>query len=78
MPDHYLLNELFTHGGREKYPAAALNWVLAVPNLIHTYIHTYILTYIFHLLEQVIKAGSNIADVDLLVKPKDNKIDRPK
>ena len=42
------------------------------------YIHTYIHTYIFYLLEQVIKAGSNIADVDLLVKPRDNKIDRPK
>ena len=42
MPDHHLLNGLFSHGGREKYPHAALNWVLAVPNLIHTYIHTYI------------------------------------
>ena len=40
MPDHQLLNGLFSHGGREKYPPAALNWVLAVPNLIHTYIHT--------------------------------------
>ena len=46
---------------------------------IRTYINTYIHTYIhFYLLEQVIKAGSNIADVDLLVKPRDNKIDRPK
>ena len=42
--------------------------------LAHTYIHT----YIFHLLEQVKKTGSNIADVDLLVKPRDNKIDSPK
>ena len=41
MPDHHLLNGLFSHGGREKYPPAALNWVLAVPNLIHTYIYTY-------------------------------------
>ena len=40
MPDHHLLNGLFSHGGREKYPPAALNWVLAVPNLIHTYIDT--------------------------------------
>ena len=46
MPDHHLLNGLFSHGGREKYPPAALNWVLAVPNLIHTYIHTYICAYI--------------------------------
>ena len=40
MPNHHLLNGLFSHGGREKYPwpPAALNWVLAVPNLIHTYI----------------------------------------
>ena len=37
MPDHHLLSGLFSHGGREKYPPAALNWVLAVPNLIHTY-----------------------------------------
>ena len=43
MPDHHLLNGLFSHGGREKYPPAALNWVLAVPNLIHTYIYTYTL-----------------------------------
>ena len=42
MPDHHLLNGLFSHGGREKYPPAALDWVLAVRNLIHTYIHTYI------------------------------------
>ena len=42
--------------------------------ILHTYIHT----SIFYLLEQVIKAGSNIADVDLLVKPRDNKTDRPK
>ena len=28
-----------------------------------------------YLLEQVVKAGSNIADVDMLVKPRDNKID---
>ena len=42
MPNHHLLNGLFSHGRREKYPPAALNWVLAVPNLIHTYIHTYI------------------------------------
>ena len=34
--DHHLLNGLFSHGGREKYPPAALGWVLAVPNLIHT------------------------------------------
>ena len=34
MPNHHLLNRLFSHGGREKYPPAALNWVLAVPNLI--------------------------------------------
>ena len=40
MPDHHLLNRLFSHGGREKYPPTALNWVLAVPNLIHTYIYT--------------------------------------
>ena len=46
MPDHHLLNGLFSHGGREKYPPAALNWVLAVPNLIHTYILTYTHTYI--------------------------------
>ena len=46
MPDHHLLNGLFSHGGREKYPPAALNWVLAVPNLIYTYIHIYIYTYI--------------------------------
>ena len=39
MPNHHLLNGLFSHGGREKYPLAALNWVLVVPNLIHTYIH---------------------------------------
>ena len=39
MPDYHLLNGLFSHGEREKYPPAALNWVLAVPNLIHTYIH---------------------------------------
>ena len=32
----HLLNGLFSHGGREKYPPAALNWVLAAPNLIHT------------------------------------------
>ena len=40
-------------------------------------LHTYIHTYIFYLLEQVIKASSNIADVDLPVKPGENKIDRP-
>ena len=34
MPNHHLLNGLFSHGGKEKYPPAALNWVLAVPNLI--------------------------------------------
>ena len=43
---------------------------------IITYIYMH--TYIFYLLKQVIKAGSNIADVDLLVKHRDNKIDRPK
>ena len=32
----------------------------------------------FYLLEQVVKAGSNKADLDLLLKPRDNKIDRPK
>ena len=43
MPDHHLLNGLFSHGGREKYPPAALNWVLAVPNLIHTlYIYLFL------------------------------------
>ena len=36
MPDHHLLSGLSSHGGRENYPPAALNWVLAVPNLIHT------------------------------------------
>ena len=41
MPNHHLLNGLFSHGGREKYPPAALNWVLAVPNLIHTYIESH-------------------------------------
>ena len=46
MLDHHLLNGLFSHGGREKYPLAALNWVLVVPNLIHTCIHTYIHTHI--------------------------------
>ena len=30
------------------------------------------------LFKQVVKAGSSIADVDLLVKPRDNKIDKPK
>ena len=46
MPDHHFLNGLFSHGGREKYPPAALNWALAVPNHIQTCIHTYINTYI--------------------------------
>ena len=32
-----MLPGLFSHDGREKYPPAALNWVLAVPNFIHTY-----------------------------------------
>ena len=45
MPDHHLLNGLFSHGGREKYPPAALNWVLAVPNLIHIYIYIYTHTH---------------------------------
>ena len=45
MPDHHLLNGLFSHGGREKSPPAALNWVLAVPNLTHTYMLAYIHTY---------------------------------
>ena len=51
---------------------------LAVNRSNSAFLHTYIHTYSFYLLEQVIKAGSNIADVDLLVKPRDNKIDRPK
>ena len=42
MPNHHLLNGLFSHGGREKYPPAAFNWVLVVLNLIHTYTQTYI------------------------------------
>ena len=42
----YIHTWLFSHGGREKYPPAALNWVLVVPNLIHIYIHTYIHMYI--------------------------------
>ena len=42
MPNHHLLNGLFSHRGREKYPPTALNWVFAVLNFIHTYIHTYI------------------------------------
>ena len=33
MPDHHFLNGLFSHGGREKYPPASLNWVLAVQNI---------------------------------------------
>ena len=37
MPDHHLLNLLFSHIGRENYPPAALNWVLTVS---HTHIHT--------------------------------------
>ena len=40
VPNLHLLNGLFSHGEREKYPPAALNWVLGVPNLIHTYIHS--------------------------------------
>ena len=39
MLGHHLLNGLFSHGGKEKYPPTALNWVLAVPNLIHIYNH---------------------------------------
>ena len=46
MPNYHLLNGLLSHGGREKYSPAALNWVLAVPNLIHTYIHMYIHMYV--------------------------------
>ena len=40
---HRYMYGLFSHGGREKYPPAALSWILAVPSLIyiHIHIHTY-------------------------------------
>ena len=49
----------------------------AVVTYTHMHTYTHIHTNIFYLLEQVVKADSNIADVDLLVKPRDNRIDRP-
>ena len=40
MPNNHLPNGLFSHGGREKYPPAALNWVFVVQNLVNTYTHS--------------------------------------
>ena len=71
MPDHHLLNGLFSHGGREKYPSAAGSWRSRI-SYIHTYIHTYIKEYktrIRRIWSSELNAANKIIAHNTLVTP---------